>query len=431
MGIRHRGKYFNPYCKHVQKIRRLDYRPLDDSLTRSVAREHLNCVTACELLKSENNNESGCFQVNLPFILTLIGLLTGAGAADHLVAYRHKKKLHDISVRFWIRLYDTPIPDLPKLLAHWVVTRTERILNTKWKAFIGYLIVCTLFLTFVLTISENGYQPKGGALVLPPTVAQKALKPDLFDSSPLPHVGILITVVAFDMITLFLTLSFLRAIRNADWSATVLLFVGHASTLFILTVTCLATVTFVSSELFNQNVIGVRYQKQMATLSRVEVFNYYASHLTNFNSGTRLSTNAVVVSCNIQHSFASDLKSNYQSLFDTLKGNHPSIAVNLKTIFSDNGILTMWTYGYEEYVPASGFLVVGTIALPAILIMVLLGFLVVAKILLSIVKTFSLYFIDLATEKPPEAFKPFFLMACSADVLLLLVKGLKEIISKL
>jgi hypothetical protein len=43
----------------------------------------------------------------------------------------------------------------------------------------------------------------------------------------------------------------------------------------------------------------------------------------------------------------------------------------------------------------------------------------------------GLYFMDLATEKPAEEFKPFFLIACSADVLLLVLKALKEIIIKL
>jgi hypothetical protein len=355
----------------------------------------------------------------------LIASVFAAGtAADNLISYPHKKTWHDKAVRFWMRLDETSVPNLPRLLAQWVIKISEKLSNTRWKAFLVYLGIVTVFLMIALPLISREDPP-----VEPPQSLR--LQKDIFDASSLPHIAVTATVMCFDIITLFLTVGALRVIQRSTLLRSVLTYFAHLIILIFLAICCYASVNYVSFKLINNNVLGARYERQVMKYEAMRAFNYFAARNTNSQQRVLLSTNAVVKSLTIANSFTHEFYRSAYELYHLAKGEKTESIIKSVTVLQDGQIEYKWEFENAAPMSKIDLLLVGTLSFPMICLMFTFGFLVIAKILLTIFRRYSLYFIDLATEKPPDQFKPFFLIACSVDLLLLLVVAVKQLMSTL
>ena len=142
-------------------------------------------------------------------ISTILPLL--GGAADRVLAARHRERLHLALVTFWCHIDDTRVPDLPKLMTNWATSGARHILGPRAIAPRSLLITLAAsgLLTTVLGIAgdqmENPYNVRW---------------PPLFASYPIYVVNGI-----FDLAAVAVTLLLLKAVRNStsaarpEWSA--------------------------------------------------------------------------------------------------------------------------------------------------------------------------------------------------------------------
>lgn len=367
----------------------------------------------------------------IPFIVALLVLLGAGRALDELVAYRHKERLHDLCVRFWVRLSETPVPNLPSLFAAWVLNWTERILNKRWKTVGVYVIAVTAFLSIAAATIALNNKPDGNEIFIPFPKQISLRTPDIFDVAPLPHVLEVVAVIPFDMLMLRLSLTLLNDLRKAKPLRWLFAFATHFFALIVVGVACLTTLTYVDQFLFNSNALGVRYERRVFEAAEIALFNYGSAHGMIASQGIHLSPTATVQSCIAANTFWNDLRQTAVNVYDVARGKPAVFVQHFVTIFADGNQRMTYEHTITTRTTKSSLLLAGTLLYPILAVMLALAFLAVSKTVLAVGRRCFMYFAEVATEKPPKDFKPFFLLACSADVWLAIIKGLKNLVSSL
>ena len=240
--------------------------------------------------------------MNIAFFAALLTLLGGSAAADNLIPYRYKKRLHDAAVRFWLRLYENEIPDLPRLLANGILKRTLNIRRRPLLTFLIYLAICAIFLSVVYSLIPF-LEPPGPVVHLPTSPELRHFRPDFFDKMPLPRIELVLTIAAFDLVTLALSIHLLKSLRKDKIGVWGCKFIVHLAVIWLLAITCLATADSVGNFLFSRAALGLRYEYIEFGESQRMAFNYFASQNTNFNGGKTLGTNFIAAQITYGDSF--------------------------------------------------------------------------------------------------------------------------------
>jgi len=186
-------------------------------------------------------------------VIALLLPIAAAAVADKVVLYRHKHWLHDRAVKYWCRLDDTPVPDILRVAATWIVNRGNRLASNRVKSTFFYLMasVCFLCIAYGFNTYLSGGNWKMGA------------NGDIFDILPFPHILVLATVVAFDMATLILTRRLLEHLQSSTPLLTLIGIISHLVVLVFLLILCLASARQVESRLVNGNAIGERGNQRL------------------------------------------------------------------------------------------------------------------------------------------------------------------------
>ena len=126
----------------------------------------------------------------MPFLIyVLLGVFAGGASLDKLLASRHRMRLHDLAVRYWVKLEDTPVPDVLRLTARWILKITDKMGNRRTTSVLLYILATVSFVSIASLLEKHlsGGDWKQGA------------NGDIWDIIPLPHIAVYLTVSAFDI----------------------------------------------------------------------------------------------------------------------------------------------------------------------------------------------------------------------------------------
>jgi hypothetical protein len=88
----------------------------------------------------------------------------------------------------------------------------------------------------------------------------------------------------------------------------------------------------------------------------------------------------------------------------------------------------VWSHWIGRPVEFQEYLLASTLIFPALLLFLVLLFVYICKVILLGIRFFTMYFLELLTERSPKEFMPFTLLAAAADILLLIANTLLGII---
>ena len=319
-------------------------------------------------------------------------------AIDKLIPLRHKQKLQLAMIRWWNRLDETPIPDYPKLLASWVVIRVERLSRKPWLPLIVYSAISILFLSAAgLHFGKEAADPTFVDLRLP-EMAYPLKDPNIFDRMPLPHVTVLMVVFIFDFANLLLTVKSLKFIRKSNATRSLLILLVNLLTTTALAAVCFASVMHVEDFILNHNFVGEKFERQIRARGEVAIFNYHSGHLPELR-GLKVSTNAVVTRYRLNNSFWGNLRQTPDVFWRLIRGDAIVYWTNsISTAFRDKGLDLEWTHSTAFHLDRPILLLSGTVYYPCLMLVIGLVFMLVAKLVLSVVRFAIMYFCDLASE---------------------------------
>jgi hypothetical protein len=375
--------------------------------------------------------------------------LAATGATiDKLIPLRHKQRLHHNMVKWWDWLDSKPVPDFLHLLSGWITLRFDALLRLHrlWAivalaAFTWvFLSVAVIFSPYIPAIPASGEMT---TISFRNDLRNFHVKPDNWiEACPLPHVGQVLTVFGFDLIVAAITFSTLRFLKDSSFRGSLLAITAHLAALFTLAILCLAANLFVSNLLLNHNVIGIRYARKQLEVEDITLFNYYSltrgTNLffgTYLPSGFTLSTNAVVEYYHVDQSLFRVAKNTTLYMSNLLHRRPVSISCFVTSRFRDGDRILTWSHLTEYYETPAILIYIGTLAIPALLVMLVLLLMVISKLVLSAVRKGFMYYFDLATEKNPKSdpkeFMPATLMGLALSSLIAICKGLGTLLASL
>ena len=366
-------------------------------------------------------------------IILILTLFPGMGLGfDKLLALRHKEKLHYAMIRWWDRLDETAIPDYPRLLSTWLLSRVQRILKLDLRrTLIAYLLICFAFLSGASLLNWITPEPADPAFVSIPLPRQPPLPQpqNWFESVKLPHVLLILAVLPFDFVTLAATIASLRLLTLGGPGRNMTVLVVNLFATSALAVGCFAAVMFANNMTVNYNMIGVQYERELLKRGEIAVFNYQSARLTNYTGGMQLSTNAIVTYYHVEDSFVDDLKQAPAALAALLL-RRPIVLwkSHLSVAIVDGKERAQWTRSESAHIGPALLLFTGTVFYPAVAVIGALIFMLLGKLVLMIFRGVLMYFFDLATEKNPKEFIPGTLIGISLGLLVTLVQGLWKLL---
>ena len=367
------------------------------------------------------------------FCICLFALLGMAASADKWVSYRHKAKWHDYAVRYWLRLDDTPVPDILRVSSRWLGKLINKALANKWKCFLLYLIISSFVISFLgcyISYVLVGTWDTGEA-------------GDIFDEMPFPHVLVLAIVILFDLITLVLIRRLLTRLEISSTPKAIIGILSHIVILVALLILCLATIRHVENWLINNNVIGERgAQKAKAELDKDYFYNYVISNrqehpyqispiirqqLAGLYHSTFQSQKIAVVYSHSDNTLMYDI---YQSAnsFIWLMNGYQINWVEYKTTYFANqkGVGFSWQHDDSSRIIIVEYLMVATLIVPAIIVSISLLFIIASKFIMILIRPIAMYYCELLTQNKPHEIIPFTLIASAADIVLIILKLLAD-----
>jgi hypothetical protein len=97
--------------------------------------------------------------------------------------------------------------------------------------------------------------------------------------------------------------------------------------------------------------------------------------------------------------------------------------------FRDGDRVVTWSHLEGEYAAVTSLVFTGTLAIPTLVVMLMLAFMLIARLLLSAGRSSLMYYFDLATEKSPKEFMPATLFGIALALFIATIKCIWQIIT--
>ena len=230
-------------------------------------------------------------------VFAIAVFLAGVGASiNKLIPLRHKTRLHDWMVRWWIRLDETPIPDHPRLLAKWITVRFEQAFRVHA---LRTIVLCVVASGLCLTFAVNcraAHKPVGwistNDLIDNGTIIQPVT---WFDSIPFPHVTVTFTVLLFDLAMILATIRTLSVIRCGTPFKNLMMMTAHILISVVGGIACFATVLYLEDWAVNHDLIGMQYERRLRMAAEPGLIALNINQNRRWITEKNLQTNPLVI----------------------------------------------------------------------------------------------------------------------------------------
>lgn len=357
----------------------------------------------------------------------IFGLLAAAGSAvDMWLLKTEKSKIHLAMMNWWIKLYETPIPDIPRKVARLAYRALSIFFTTKnlSRSFIVFLIFSTALTLYATNFFYFFYDTVPGIGHL----RRDASYPHW------PHWTIYATNIVFDAASLLVTLHALHVISSKKSRIAYLWFVADFFAAFILMALCITSTFEAEAQSITRDMYGCNQDKLEATwvwdngpgrepdILEEDFGNYLRSQPNiEFKVYNHYWLNAVRAPI---YAWAAMSGSGEAEITYTYSIYWRSIAGAL--LYKWEGKHTIQASEYLLYPPL-------TVALPTALILLSVLLTAVIRIALSMSRYLSLRFLERATEINPDSdpslFMPGTLIGATLGVLACIVQLIISLLS--
>jgi hypothetical protein len=385
--------------------------------------------------------------------------LSGAGI-DRIIQYRHKARLHDAMIRCWVRLSETQARNFIRLLANWVLSRLNRHLGSGFKNFVAAYLIATFIFLWVVYHLQNSVPallPGGvhgwGHI---DTEQPKTFLIKFLFAFRAPHISLVFTAMPFDVLVLFIFLRTLTVIRKcAPVIAALYLFLNLLITGAV-AIACIASIFYIETVALNQRWLGMEPPAILLEQAEIRLFNannppvlMFTTTATGlFNAMTNSevalksgfafaqgASNAImthvalgartrVTRIHIDNSFADLFRQSFVLALHLLDHKPAPLSRTITVDFAESKTFVHWEHVEVGYVSWPTLLLAGPIATPAMVFVLLLMAMLVARGVLAVV----MYFLERATEETVINFCPATLLGVAAGVLIAFINAFGELL---
>lgn len=377
-------------------------------------------------------------------VFLLAGFLAGIGASiDKLIPLRHKTRLHDKMVRWWIRLDETPMPDYARLLSIWIVSRLDHVMRRHYLRTIIFCFIASFFFISLASfwsalVAAPDPRMFTGEMTFDPT---KIYPSTWFDSVPLPHVLVVLSVVPYDLLLVLSTIIALRIIRSSPPFWILLIVPAQIAISIVCAIFCMATIAHVDSYTINHDLVGAQYERRLREFVEPTIISNIMANprlagirILGKNESVMafvetMSTNINTTHYEITSSFIDDLHQSHTNLWALVKGQRPMWEGKLNVNLQDKQSSLSYTRTFGTPTNKTSFLLVGSVFYPSVTILILLSTMFVAKVVLTLGRTCGMFYFDRATENTPYTFIPGTLLGIVSGIVLALLNLVSELIT--
>lgn len=300
-------------------------------------------------------------------------------AVDQLLLHKYKKSLHDSMTAWWAMLDDAKIPDIPRIMANWLLIAIEKILQWQTGSCKSILFCVLLSCILTSTFAIIGVFLEVGTHYETPI--------------PLPIFSVYLVNFPFDVITIFVTFIVLKVIISKGQLIGAMFIAIDIFVAFILALLCYSTIAITDQISFEYNFPGSFYgnkakqNRYLAILGNKPSKDGFSGEAmvkyhTALNFFDYLKISPIVTKNYIQGDYFSLQK---WVIVEVKEGNNKKIYRVKDRLFIGWQIIVSWT----TFVP--------TLIYMSILFTMFFG-----KILLNIFRSISMYVLEAATQCDPK-----------------------------
>lgn len=345
-------------------------------------------------------------------IIASLLALVGAGF-DRILLRRQKNTLYHALIVWWDRLDDTRVPDLPKLMADWILSASKHIL--KWPVISWQTAVIYIFVSFLLTTAATifGFILDKGFFHFFPTI--------------LPTFVGYVSNLIFDLITIIATVKVIFIVKKFNPLISLIAIIGDIVIAAILAIVSLSVYVRLDDMIWEHSSLsGTSYvHKHYEDAFRKSLKNALAAD--GFTENTHLRIHKGIT-------FFDYITSLPRRLRETISKGR-STEEKIVTVYAKDES----TNKYKSYkVKAKNHvrwfevMIAGTMFVPTFFYLSILLFMIISKAVLSSSRLLILHFLEVLAQndpvKEPKEFMPGTLTGILFGIVAALANGIVQLI---